>query len=140
MLGDGSTFAARSEVLKNLIIPKEVNTLVDELLVLYTLNLGYSFFIEKPLTLHRRHEASDSNAKNADMAKLKRLYESQEAILSIILEGDFQRDIKNLYLLKTKVAGLALKETLECKSFNDVIDMWLLILSNVALFKQISLR
>lgn len=137
LFGGGSTFAAHTEILKNLTIPKEAKLFVDEYLLLFTLNSGYSFFIEQPLSMYRIHGKNDSNRKySSDIDKTNRDLKCLEAILSAILQNDFQADIKKLYLLKTKVADISLKEQLKQKSFHEVLDIWLYVMSNIKIFKQ----
>jgi glycosyltransferase involved in cell wall biosynthesis len=126
--GGGSTFAARTEELKLWVIPKEVDMYIDEYLVLMTLNKGYSYFIERPLSVWRIHDGNFSglNAKDSTVSpsKAHRSVNSLKAVLSLVLAGDFEPDIKLLYTLKAKVYQIAMKERTGEKSYRDVLDLW----------------
>jgi hypothetical protein len=141
LFGGGSTFAGRACVLKNCHIPAEVDMLIDEYLVLATLNRGHSYFIERPLSLWRIHGENYSGgacdkAEPSKQARDKacRSMESIKAVQSCVLNGDFEPDIKMLYTLKTKVSQLFLKEELGGKSCKDVLDLWRYLISSFAVF------
>lgn len=134
--GGGSTFAARAEVLKHVLIPKEVDMFIDEYLVLVTLNQGYSFFIEHPLSIWRIHEKNFSNGSETNISKVKleRNIASIDAILANLSNVGLEEELKILYQLKSKVASLAIKEKLQQKSFSDVLSLWLCILYTFSFF------
>jgi glycosyltransferase involved in cell wall biosynthesis len=140
LFGGGSTFAARAEVLKQFSIPKEVDMWIDEYLVLMTLNKGYSYFIEQPLSVWRIHEEnfSGSNKKkkysDATLKKAERSLSSLNAVLSSVLSGDFDSDVKMLYSLKAKVSQIVLKEQSGQKSYADVVDLWKYLLTTYRVF------
>lgn len=141
LFGGGSTFAARTEVLKKLTIPPAAKLFVDEYLVLFALNTGHSFIIDRPLSLYRIHGNNDShNQLRADIIKAQRDVKCQETILIDVLQSDFQPEIKKLYTLKTKIAQLGIKEQLNQKSISEVLDLWVYVFSNMAVFKQDILR
>jgi glycosyltransferase involved in cell wall biosynthesis len=131
LFGGGSTFAGRAEVLKTCPIPAEVDMYIDEYLVLATLNLGHSYFIERPLSLWRIHGGNYSGGMSE---KAGRSMDSIKAVESMVLDGDFEPDIKMLYTLKTKVSELAMKEELGEKSCRDVLDLWRYLISSFAVF------
>jgi len=135
LFGGGSIFSARTEVVKKISVQKSIDMYIDEYLVLFTLNHGYSFFIEEPLSIWRIHDENFSNIKN-EKEKMERNIKSMEAILSEILNSDFEEEIKILYSLKTKISRLAIKETLNKKSFLDIIDLWLYIFRNRRVFNK----
>jgi len=129
LFGGGSTFCARADVLKKIQIRKEIDMYIDEYLVLFTLNNGYSFFIEEPLSIWRIHSKNFSDVKY-DRKKIERNMRSMEAVLSDVLNSDFENEIKVLYLLKTKVSKLAVKEALNEKSLSNILDLWLYLIRN----------
>jgi glycosyltransferase involved in cell wall biosynthesis len=135
LFGGGSTFAGRADVLKKIPIKKEIDMYIDEYLVLFTLNHGYSFFIEEPLSIWRIHGGNFSDIK-LDKEKIERNIGSMETVLSEVLNSDFEEEIKILYALKTKISRLAVKETLNKKSFLDIIDLWLYIFRNRRVFNK----
>ncbi|MGB7441354.1 MAG: glycosyltransferase family 2 protein [Coleofasciculaceae cyanobacterium] len=139
IFGGGSTFAGRTEVLKNLCIPKEVDMFIDEYLILFTLNQGNSYFIEEPLSVWRVHKknysggAADHSLINT---KMQRSIKSQEAVLDSLQNSNLEEEIKILYQLKVKVATLATKEQRGQKSFSDIYEIWLYVLKNLSKFNQ----
>ena len=146
LFGGGSTFAARAEVLKQWSIPKEVDMYIDEYLVLMILNQGYCFFLEQPLSVWRIHGANFSGANKekkcsgTTVKKAERSMGSLNAVLSSVLSGDFNADIKLLYSLKAKVSQIALKEQAGQKSYADVIDLWKYLLTTFSVFGKESLE
>ncbi|HWS99656.1 MAG TPA: glycosyltransferase family A protein [Pyrinomonadaceae bacterium] len=130
LFGGGSTFAGRAGVLKGIRIPAEVDMLIDEYLVMATLNRGDSFFIDRPLSVWRIHAGNFSGFDTAGgesrlSEKTERGLKNMEAVLSSVQEEDFDEDIKCLYSLKTKVSRLAAKERASQKSATDVVELWL---------------
>jgi len=139
LFGGGSTFAARTEILKSFQIPKEVDMFIDEYLVLFTLREGYSFLIDQSLSIWRIHGHNYSNlSPNSSTfnAKEIRLNDSMEAVLNEVLKGKFYLQIKELYLLKSKVEKLAFKEKYAQKSMFDILDLWLFIFQHSKAFSQ----
>lgn len=135
LFGGGSTFAARSDVLKDLNIPKAVDMWIDEYLVLMILNQGYSYFINQPLSVWRIHGKNFSNSPPSPQsieAKTFRSKKSVEAVFDSILKSDFSKEIKKLYLLNIMVSEIALKESLNTKSVFDIWNLWIFLLKNFA--------
>lgn len=128
LFGGGSTFAARTKALKLYAVPKEVDMYIDEYLILMTLNKGSSYFIEQPLSVWRIHDENFSGLSaghsTVSLNKAARSMNSLNAVLSLVLAGDFEPDLKLLYALKAKVSQLALKERAGEKSYGDVLDLW----------------
>jgi glycosyltransferase involved in cell wall biosynthesis len=128
LFGGGSTFAARTEALKLYAIPKDVDMYIDEYLILMTLNKGYTYFIEQPLSVWRIHDENFSGLSArysiGSLDKAARSMNSLNAVLSLVLAGDFEPDLKLLYALKAKVSQLAMKERAGEKSYGDVLDLW----------------
>ncbi|MDT4953802.1 MAG: hypothetical protein QOJ02_1940 [Acidobacteriota bacterium] len=145
LFGGGSTFAGRAEVLKQLPFPKEVDMYTDEYLVLMTLNHGYSFFLEQPLSVWRIHgdnfSCSSTNVEDASKRSIKtqRNERSMEAVLYSVLNSNFEEEIKKLYLLKTTVSIMAAREEARQKSTADIVNLWLSIPGLVKLFGYESL-
>jgi glycosyltransferase involved in cell wall biosynthesis len=140
LFGGGSTFAARTEILKQCSIPKEVDMYIDEYLALMTLNRGCSYFIDEPLSVWRIHGENysdlDDKGKYSETAlnKAERNMSSLNAVLSLVLNEDFSPDIKMLYSLKVKVAQIAIKEQAGQKSYADVVDLWKHLLATFRTF------
>ncbi len=137
LFGGGSTFAVRSEIPKRIFIPKEADMLIDEYLLLLTLGHGHTFFIDQPLSIWRIHGKNFSNMiskANIDKNKMQRNVSGMKAVFSALLEGDFEEDIKKLYLLKIKVLETAMKEYEGQKSFWDIMDLWKYLLANLRIF------
>jgi glycosyltransferase involved in cell wall biosynthesis len=140
LFGGGSTFSARAEVLKRCPIPEEVDMYIDEYLLLATLNNGYSYFIECPLSVWRVHGENysevDKGKKYSSLARAKgeRSRDSINAVLSAVLTGDFELEMKMLYTLKTKVSQIAISEQAGNKSYADVLDLWKYLMGTFKVF------
>lgn len=137
LFGGGSTFAARAEVLKQLVIPKEVDMFIDEYLVVGTLKQGYSFFIEEPLSIWRIHGQNFSQKSSSDNSyklNLKRSVASVEAVLANLSHAVIEEEIKVLYQLKEQVLILFLKEKIQEKSLLDIWRLWVRVINTFKLF------
>ena len=136
LFGGGSTFAARRETLKKFSIPKEVDMYIDEYLVMCTLNQGYSYFIDFPLSIWRIHSKNYSGviASNNNDYKKKglRSLKSIEGILNNL--DNFDIDICKLYMLKCRIAEISYKEKIKNKKTSDILKMWLFFIKNFNLF------
>jgi glycosyltransferase involved in cell wall biosynthesis len=135
LFGGGSTFAARRDALNKFSIPKEVDMFIDEYLVMCTLNQGYSYFIDSPLSVWRIHGKNYSGAivnSNSHEKKRLRSLKSIEGVLNNL--DDFDLEIRKLYTLKYKVSEIADKESVGNKKISDIVDMWLFFLKNFNLF------
>jgi len=136
LFGGGSTFSARSSVLKNIFIPKEVDMFIDEYLILATLTQGYSFFLSQPLSVWRIHDKNFSQQRrsNSSREKLKRNFESIKAVSKNLSWMDLEPKMTILYQLKTKGLMLKIKEELEEKSISDIFDLWRFIFTHITTF------
>lgn len=134
LFGGGSTFAARADVLKQLLIPKEVDMYMDEYLLLTTLNQGYSFLLEEPLSIWRIHTSNFSRNKAADQRKLQRSLDSVQAVLHQMSVLNFDEEIRRLYELKTLSLSLSIKEQLGQKSWADMLNLLGSISDNTRFF------
>ena len=137
LFGGGSTFAARKETLRKFSIPKEVDMYIDEYLVMCTLNQGYSYFIDSPLSVWRIHNnnysGTISNANNYEQKGLRGL-KSIEGILNN-LDG-FDTDIRLIYTLKYKISEITYKEGIGNKKISDILGMWSFFLKNFNIFNS----
>lgn len=141
LFGGGSTFAARTEVLKTLDIPKNVDMFIDEYLVLLTVNGGYSFFVKQPLSVWRIHgnnfsDLTSDRDRESYKIKSQRRMASMEAVLSKLREQSFEPEIIKIYSLKNKVENIAIKEQLGQKSIADILELWIYIFSNLKVFQK----
>lgn len=132
IFGGGSTAAMRRETVKDISIPSNVDMFIDEFLLLTVLKSGFAFFFDKPLSIYRIHGKNYSTGNIDD--KIKDILRANQAILSFILNNDFDKKTKVLYKLKTKVNILRFKEATGKKTFSDVIDVWNYILRIRRLF------
>ncbi|UCG34857.1 MAG: glycosyltransferase family 2 protein [Candidatus Omnitrophota bacterium] len=131
--GLGSTISARAEAIKRIPINgKDIGYTIDEYLAMFLMEKGDAFFIEELLSLYRVHSKSYSIKKLKERARLDAL--ARKFMLSLILASSFDEEIKALAILKAKIAELKLKEIKGIKSFFDIKDLWLHILSNRRLF------
>jgi glycosyltransferase involved in cell wall biosynthesis len=129
LFGGGSTFAGRMEAIRKFSIPKEVDIYIDEYLVMCTLNQGYSYFIDSPLSIWRIHGNNYSSIlSNPDIykAKIQRNLNSIEAILNSLV--GFDQEILDLYALKFRVTYIFFKEKLGTKESSNIFNMWLFYL------------
>ena len=123
LFGGGSTFAAKSNVLKNLDIPSEVDMYIDEFLLLATLPFGGSYIVEKPLSVwyvHNKNYSVGLQNKN-NIEKNKRLQNASIAVLKFVRGSSLKTSIKNIYLLKHNIRELIIKESINEKSLMDII-------------------
>jgi glycosyltransferase involved in cell wall biosynthesis len=123
LFGGGSTYAARTEVLKKISIPDDVDMFIDEFLILALLPFGKSYFIEQPLSIWRLHKSNYSgSASNYDkqIIKEKRLLKSSAAVLSYIKENGFNDKLVRIYRLKDATMKISFKETLRNKKYSDI--------------------
>jgi glycosyltransferase involved in cell wall biosynthesis len=132
LFGGGSTFAGRARTLKTIRIAAAIDMCIDEYLVMWMLNAGESFFVNEPLSIWRIHGGNFSaQQRPADVGRVQR---GMDAVLALVVSGQFDDEIKVLYVLKTRVARVAAKETTGEKSVQDVLDMWLWVIQHRRLF------
>ncbi|MFW5760165.1 MAG: glycosyltransferase family 2 protein [Cyclobacteriaceae bacterium] len=148
IFGGGSTFAGRSSILKKLIIPNEVGTIVDEFLVLNTLEKGYTYFFEDLLTTYRVHDSSDSS----DGLNVNKMFYFNNCKLEILKQlKQNNSSVALLYELKYTVSRmyeLQLKDCFDINVFFKLIKLtWLIsvnynfesfyILKSYGIFKRL---
>lgn len=125
LYGGGSTYAARSSVLKTINIPDGVDMFIDEFLILAILPFGKSFFIEQPLSIWRVHESNYSGSAadyDKQVIKEKRLMNSSAAVLAYLIDNGFNKKIIKIYRLKDATIQIAFKETLRNKKYSDIMN------------------
>lgn len=124
LYGGGSTFAARSKVLKNIKIPTAVDMYIDEFLILATAMHGYSCFLPKPYSVWRVHGNNYSgNIQDPQKKRIKtlRLSGSADAVWEYIQDNQFEEEFKHLYALHYATRKIAFKEDLNEKSIKDIL-------------------
>ena len=139
LFGGGSTFATTRETLKKFSIPKEVDMYIDEYLVMCTLNIGYSYFIDSPLSLWRIHgnNYSEVTTKSFERKRLRSM-KSKEGVLNNL--NNFDDEILKLYKLNYVISGIADKENTGQKKVLDIINMWSFFLTNFNVFNPHSFK
>jgi glycosyltransferase involved in cell wall biosynthesis len=100
--GGGSTFAARSTLLKNCRISNEIDMYIDEFLALNVMLNSDSFLIPKALSTWRIHTRNFSDKTNSQYQKNKylRLLRSSEHLHNFLLNINGDDIIFELYDLK----------------------------------------
>ncbi len=123
LFGGGTTFAARSSVLKSIVIPDRVDMYIDEFLILAILPFGGSFFFEDPLSVWRVHGANYSGNGLVDekfINKSRRLLSSSEAVLSYLQENDFDKEIIKIYKLQDATRRISFMESTNQKKARHI--------------------
>lgn len=123
LYGGGSTFSARSSVLKKINIPDGVDMYIDEYLLLATLPHGKSYFIDHPLSVWRIHGENYSGNKKGlvRLKKNERLLKSSESVLHELDNLCLSSDVKKNYKLQHEVRRLSYKEDAGSKSLHDIM-------------------
>lgn len=133
--GAGSTFATRAETLKKHRIPQAVDMYIDEYMFLAVVNEGYSFFVEKPLSVWRIHGNNFTyNDPSAYLEKIKRNLRSIEAVFQNLPSLGIDNSIQYIYQVKTLSVELAFKEQSKEKKWTDVMSLWSSVFSGFSLF------
>ena len=125
LFGGGSTYTARASALKKIDIPAKVDMFTDEFLVLALLPLGKSYFIPETLSVWRGHGSNyslNAKTKEVQIAKLKRLLSSSDALLDYLINNNFDKEVINIYNLKNLTRHISFKEFTGSKSMKDIID------------------
>jgi glycosyltransferase involved in cell wall biosynthesis len=126
--GGGSNYAGRAKIWKKIPINKEINMFIDEYLSIVSMNRGFVFFMEEPLSIYRIHE--ENYSRKELKTKIEKIVCANEAILYEVLNRNFDKEIKVLYELKTRISQIRLKEFFDNKSFHDILDLWSFVLDN----------
>jgi glycosyltransferase involved in cell wall biosynthesis len=139
----GTTYAARADVLKALVIPDTVDMYLDEYLILGLLSQGDSFCFTDPLSIWRVHGNNYSNALAPEqkLAKNKRLLQSSEGTLQALTQySGLPESLFKLYAFKHQTRLIASLEDSHKKSLSTIWQyskgMWGLKKEGFAFFKR----
>jgi glycosyltransferase involved in cell wall biosynthesis len=124
LYGGGSTYAAKSSVLKAIAIPNGVDMFIDEFLILAVLPFGKSYFLKKPLSVWRVHSNNYSGkaaSKEKQNYKEQRLLNSSIAVLDYLKSNGFSKDLIKIYELKDLTRRMVFKESVGTKNITDII-------------------
>ena len=138
----GTTYAARADVLKALVIPDGVDMYLDEYLILGILNHGDSFCFKGPLSIWRVHGNNYSNTTPEQrLIKNKRSLKSSEGTLEALKQySGLPDDLFKLYAFKHQTRLIASLEDTNQKSLSNIWQysqkMWTLKNEGVAFFKR----
>lgn len=139
LFGGGSTFAARTDILKNNPIPQSVDMFIDEYLVLIALNQGYTYFFNEPLSIWRMHGKNFSDYYiNPELYRIKsqRSLASMKAVLDNLVSQEFASPIPEIYDLKVQVAKVALQQDLGEYSPKDIVSIWQKFFYHLPVYRQ----
>lgn len=138
----GSTYAARADVLKSLVIPDNVDMYLDEYLILGILSKGDSFCFTDPLSIWRVHGKNYSNATTQQqLEKTKRLLKSSEGTLEALKNhSGLPPTLFKIYEFKHQTRLIASLEDRNAKSLGAIgqygKQMLALRQEGVAFFKR----
>ena len=120
----GSTYAARADVLKKLIIPDDVDMYLDEYLILGILSQGDSFCFTDPLSIWRVHGKNYSNTTPQQLSeKNKRLLKSSEGtLLALKKHSNLPESLFELYAFKHQTRLIASMEDSRKKLLADIFQ------------------
>ncbi len=124
LFGGGTTYAARSSVLKTIKIPSEVDMYIDEFLILAILPFGKSFYIDHPLSVWRIHRSNFSISrviKQNQINNKQRLLKSSSAVLNYLQENNYDKTIIKMYRIQDIIRYMLYKELLNEKKMSDII-------------------
>ena len=138
----GTTYAARADVLKALVIPDGVDMYLDEYLILGILNHGDSFCFKGPLSIWRVHGNNYSNTTpEQTLIKNKRSLKSSEGTLEALKQySGLPEELFKLYAFKHQTRLIASLEDSNQKSLSNILEyskkMWTLKNEGIAFFKR----
>jgi len=125
LFGGGTTYAARSSVLKKINIPDEVDMYIDEFLILAVLSKGKSFFVEHPLSVWRIHKFNFSISTATKVYQIKnkaRLLKSSTAVLNYLENNKFDKKLIKIYRIQDISRQMLYKELLNNKKVSDIFN------------------
>jgi glycosyltransferase involved in cell wall biosynthesis len=123
LYGGGTTYAARSSILKKINIPAGVDMYIDEFMILAVLPMGKSYFIKEPLSVWRVHGNNYSvgkPAKEYDPLKSQRQLKSSAEMLRFLERQNYNSLIVKIYKLKNLTRLITFKERMNKKSIFDI--------------------
>jgi glycosyltransferase involved in cell wall biosynthesis len=138
----GTTYAARADVLKTLVIPDKVDMYLDEYLILGILSRGDSFCFAGPLSIWRVHGNNYSNTTaQQTIEKNKRSLKSSEGTLEALKQySNLPTHLFRFYAFKHQTRLIASLEDTNQKSWGAIFQYGRLMLSlkneGVAFFKR----
>jgi glycosyltransferase involved in cell wall biosynthesis len=118
LYGGGSTYSARSSVLKAIQIPDAVDMYIDEFLILALLPFGKSVILEKPLSVWRVHSSNysgKSGSIDGHRKKINRLLTSSTAILNFLEQENYDRELIKIYKVLDENRKLDFNRSLEIR-------------------------
>lgn len=124
LFGGGTTYAARSSVIKTIEIPTEVDMYIDEFLILAVLPLGKSFYIDHPLSIWRIHKSNFSITPVVKENKIKnkqRLLKSSLAVLNYLETHNYDKKLVKIYRIQDTIRYMLYKEFLNEKKASHII-------------------
>lgn len=124
--GGGSTFTARSAILKKINIPSGVDMYIDEFLLLATLPYGKSYLFKRPLSIWRIHDRNYSTTlqhKSIDF-KSQRLLSSSTSVLTYLKSVDnYDSFVLKIYKLIHLNRFIYFRELANRKSLSDIYQL-----------------
>ena len=123
LYGGGTTYAAKSSVLKKINIPVGVDMYIDEFMILAVLPMGKSYFIKEPLSVWRVHGNNYSARRSGieyDALKSQRLLKSSAEMLRFLEHQNYNSLIVKIYKLKDLTRLITFKERINKKSISDI--------------------
>jgi glycosyltransferase involved in cell wall biosynthesis len=138
----GTTYAARADVLKALVIPDKVDMYLDEYLILGILSRGDSYCFTGPLSIWRVHGNNYSNTTaQQTIEKNKRSLKSSEGTLEALKQySNLPTHLFRFYAFKHQTRLIASLEDTNQKSWGAIFQYGKLMLSlkneGVAFFKR----
>lgn len=126
LYGGGSTFAARTSVLKQMCWDAGVDMYTDEWLLIETLLHGDSYFLPEPLSVWRVHGNNYSTKTTNDKLRNKhiRLEQSSVTILRLLESNKYPNWLVKLYQLKHEVRRVVWAEQRQEKKLRDIIHFF----------------
>jgi glycosyltransferase involved in cell wall biosynthesis len=138
----GSTYAARADVLKKLVIPDNVDMYLDEYLILGILSKGKSYCFTDPLSIWRVHGNNYSNSTTEQVLnKAARLLKSSEGTRDALVKySSLPSYLFKLYAFKHETRLIASLENTNKKSWSVIghytKSMWAIKKEGVVFFKR----
>lgn len=124
LFGGGTTYAARSSILKSIFIPSGVDMYIDEFLILAVLPFGKSYFINETLSVWRVHGKNYSIGKlSGENKKFKsqRLLNSSAEMLTFLENQEYDIQMIKIYRLKNLTRLISYKESMNRKNIIDIL-------------------
>lgn len=125
LFGGGTTYAAKAEILKKIVIPAAVDMYIDEFLIVSILPFGKCYFMQEALSIWRVHQNNYSigiTTINQKRHKENRLLNSSDALLYYLQKNNFAKKFVKLYTLKNATAHITLQENENKKNLKDIFN------------------